>query len=60
MGQKPVKHDFCQKWAQTLWEGEMDLSRPFWARFDQFYGYTGYQVPDRVGIGITELKYVVL
>ena len=23
-----------------------DLSGPFWARFDQFYGYTGYRIPD--------------
>ena len=31
---------------QILWEGQADLSRPFWARFDQFHGYTGYRILD--------------
>ena len=35
MGSNPVKNDFFQKWPPTLW-----------ARFDQFYGYTGYRVAD--------------
>ena len=46
MGPKPVRNDFFQKWVQTLWEGQTDLSGPFWARFDQFYGYTGYRIPN--------------
>ena len=45
-GPNLVKNDFFQKWLQTLWEGQTDLSGPFWARFDQFYGYTGYWIPD--------------
>ena len=46
MGPKPVKNDFFQKWPQTLWEGQTDLSGPIWARFDQFHGYTGYRILD--------------
>ena len=46
MGPKPVKNDFFQKWPQTLWEGQTDLSGPFWARFDQLYGYTGDRIPN--------------
>ena len=42
LGPKLVKNDFFQKWPQTLWEAQTDLSGPFGARFDQFYGYTGY------------------
>ena len=46
MGPKPVKNDFFQKWPHTLWEGQTDLFGPFGARFDQFYGYTGYRILD--------------
>ena len=55
VGPKPVRNDLFLKW-----EGQTDLSGPVWARFDQFYGYTGYRVPDtghrytgqRVGGGV--------
>ena len=43
---KPGKSEFFPKWPQTLWEAQTDLSGPFWARFDQFYGYTGYRILD--------------
>ena len=38
-GPQPIKNEFFQKWPQTLWEGHTDLSGPFWAPFDQLYGY---------------------
>ena len=50
-GPKPVKDDFFQKWPWTLWEGQTDLSGPFWACFDQLYvwlyrvPHTGYWTP---------------
>ena len=43
---KPVKCNFFQKWPQTLWGGQTDLSGPLWTRVDQFYGYAGYRIPD--------------
>ena len=46
MGPKPVKNCFFQKWPKILWEGQTDLSGPFWTCFDQFYGYTGDPIPD--------------
>ena len=46
MGPKPVQNDFFQKWPPTLWEGQTDLCGPVWARFDQFYGHTGYRILD--------------
>ena len=30
---------------QNLREGQTDLYGPFWAHFDQFYGYAGYRIP---------------
>ena len=46
MGPKPVENDFFQKWPPTLRKDQTDLSGPVWAGFDQFYGYTGYRIPD--------------
>ena len=45
MGPKPVKNDLS-KVAPDPWGGSTDLSRPFLARFDLFYGYTAYQIPE--------------
>ena len=60
LGPKPVKTDFFPKWPGTLWKGQTDVSGPFWAHLDQFYGYTGYRILDtghrytgqRAGVGV--------